>query len=249
MRLRARFVGILASIAVASTAHASPIGTIDVAGLGNASVSVATIDFGPPGGGVGAFLVTAGDGSFAVVPPGSVGTIADLDLTLAPPGPPLGTPVTPFLVAPNPGALFAFDLRQIALGGGAPCTVAPGVGGSCSPSEIVANTPLLLTQTSTGVAVSFSVNGVVFDLTDGSSAPYAGLFTMNLTRSEQNTVPEVLAALATPDGGGTFSSSWSAEFTVVPEPGTTATLALGLATFAARRARRSDRAGRAATRE
>jgi len=211
---------------------ASPIGTLDIAGLGVVRVSVSTIDFGPTGGGTGVFVVTATDGSFTTVPLGSDGTIVDLANPPVVPGPPLGSPVTPFFFTPATGTpLFAFNLEQVFLGGGTPCTVAPAVGHSCTPSEIVASSPFVLTQNTGSVSVGFSVRGTVFDLTDGTSAPYVGLFTANLTRAATDTVPEVLAALG-PGGPGFIESSWSAEFTTVPEPASLTLIGAGIGLLA-----------------
>jgi hypothetical protein len=87
----------------------------------------------------------------------------------------------------------------------------------------VANSPFLLTQTSTGVSVSLSVRGTVTDLSDDTSIPYTGLFTANLTAANVNTVAEVLAAFG-PSGPGFVESSWSAQLTSIPEPGTMFTM-------------------------
>jgi len=213
----------------ASTVYAVPIGTLDVAGSGNVRISATAIDFGPFGGGTGDFFVTSGTVAFASLTPGTEGEITDLDIATAPPGVTLGTPITPFISLPN----FTFDLRKINLGGGASCAVAPAVGYSCSPIEIVANTPFLLTQTNTGVTVSLSFSGNVTDATGAAS--YEGLFTLNFTPANQDTVPELLSAFG-PNGPGYVDSSWSAQFTatpitapppppVIPEPATWLTMA------------------------
>ena len=83
-----------------------------------------------------------------------------------------------------------------------------------------------MTQTNTGVTVSLSVSGIVTDAT--GNANYEGLFTLNFTPANQDTVPELLAAFG-PGGPGFVDSSWSAQFTstaiggpppVIPEPAT-----------------------------
>jgi hypothetical protein len=195
------------------------VGTLDIAGLDVVRISATMIDFGPFGGGNGDFIVVGRTGSYLTIPPISTGEITDLNIATAPPGPPLATPIDPFIIVPTVAPLFSFNLEQIRLGGGPSCAVAPGVGGSCSPTEIVPNTPFLLTQTSTGVTVSLSVSGTVTDLTDASALPYTGLFTLNFTALNQDTIPELLTAFG-PGGPGFVDSSWSAQLTSIPEPGT-----------------------------
>lgn len=229
---------LLALLAVAGIAHAVPIGTLDIAGFGNVRISATEIDFGPFGGGLGDFFVTAGTVAFASLAPGTTGTIADLDIVDAPPGVPLNP--RPFIDV----GFFHFDLRRInsAPPGAPSCAVAPVPGQSCFPTEIVANTPFLLTQTNSGVAVSLSLIGNAFDAT--GQASYEGLFTLNFTSADQDTVPELLAAFA-PGGPGFVDSSWSAQFTatplatpppVIPEPATWFMMAGALLLFGGARA-------------
>lgn len=196
---------------------ASPLGTLDISGIGNVRVGVNFIDFAPLGGGTGVFNVSGTDQNFLGIPLGSLGTIKDLADPPATPGTAILIPS--FITVPTPGTLFTFSLERIFLGGGPACTVAPTVGNSCSPTELVANTPFLLTQNRAGVSVSFSVLGTLTDNRPGATAPlslpYRGLFTAQFTKPTNDTVPEILASLVSP---GYVESSWSAEFTSVPEP-------------------------------
>jgi hypothetical protein len=210
---------------------ASAIGTLEIAGVGPVAVSATTIDFSPAGTGTGNFLVTGTAGDMTTVPIGSIGTISDLNVITAPPGGPLATPVDPFILVPGVAPLFSYNLEQIFLGGAPSCAAIPGVGGSCTPSNLVPNSPFVLTQNNGSVGVQFSGRGTVTNLTDLSQAPYSGLFTANLTVLQYNTIAEVLAQVA---GGGAVSSSWSASFTssgggsTVPEPATFGLIGTGL---------------------
>ena len=236
-----RKILLVALIAAVGVASAAPIGTLDIAGTNTVRISATMIDWGPLGTGFGEFIVTGRTGDFTAIPALSTGQIADLNIATAPPGPPLATPIDPFILVPFPAVLFSFNLEQIELGGGPSCVPAPGVGQSCTPTEIVANSPFLLTQTNTGVSVSLSVRGTVTDLSDDSSLPYTGLFTANLVAQNVNTVPELLAAFG-PGGPGFVDSSWSAQFQAIPEPGTlftmVGTMLLFGGSFAARRLRK-----------
>jgi hypothetical protein len=217
-------------IATLGVVSAAPIGILDIAGLDVVRISTTEIDFGPLGDGTGEFIVTGRTGGYLAIPPASQGEIADLNIATAAPGPPLAVPINPFILVLEPGALFSFNLEQILVGGGPSCAVAPGIGESCTPSEIVPNSPFLLTQTATGVTVSLSLRGRVTDLTGTSSLPYDGLFTANFTALNQDTVPELLAAFG-PAGPGFAESSWSAQLTSIPEPGTWFTMMGALVVF------------------
>lgn len=218
-------IAVLAAGVLASTMSAAPIGTLDISGVGNIFVSATMIDFGPTGSGWGNFIVTGATLGFDTgVDPLDPGNIRDLDIATAPPGPPLATPIDPFILVPAafgppfPGAgpaVFSFNLERILLGGGPSCVPSPGVGTSCTPTELVANSPFLLSQNPGAVTGSMVVTGTGTDLSDGSTAPYRALFTFNLVGV--STVPAALAIVA---AGGAVESSWSAQIFAIPEPGT-----------------------------
>jgi hypothetical protein len=217
--------GVLAGVAVAA-----PIsGTLAIAGTDQILITADDIDFGPFGGGTGNFLVTGGTESFSVIPAGTLGLIADLNRTDQPPGDPgftTGAGILPdFVVVPaggGPGS-FHFDLSEILIGSAPSCNFPggpfPAVGFTCSPTEIVPNTPFTLQQNSGSVSVSMVMRGTVTEVGNPDSSPYTGLLQFGFTALNQNTVQELLTAFTS---GGSVQTSWRADFTAtpIPEPGT-----------------------------
>jgi hypothetical protein len=137
--MRSLFGLILGAFTMLPIASATPIGTVDIVGLGNVRVTLNSMDFAPLGGGEGTVFITGGTNAYATLI-GQQGTIADLNLMTAPPGPPLATPVDPFLELPI-APRFVFALDQILLGGGPSCAVLPAPGFNCTPSNFVPNSP------------------------------------------------------------------------------------------------------------
>ncbi len=213
---------------------ASALGTVEITGAGPARVAGSSIDFSPLGGGEGFFAVTATWEGFTAVPLLSAGVIADQTDSSATYGT-LAVPIYPFIILPYPGGMLAFSLERVAAGVGEPCTVLPGEGGSCAPTELFPHTSLLLTQVTGGVSLEFDVSGTVFDLNDSSSATYYARFSGNTTGDSIDTISEVLFALQS-GGPGFVDLTWTAVLTStgvfpseeVPEPGTAMLMGIGL---------------------
>jgi len=185
-------------------------------GSSNVLISTDAINFGPT---AGTFDITPSTGSFSTLN-GETGLIKNID------NPPYATgvifPTTDFLtftLAPN----ITVTLLELVGGtdGSAQCFVAPAPGQSCTPSTPNMAPYNLNNTAGGGSTASFVVFGNEVDSLTNTSIPIVGTFTAQFSTPYQT-------LLATVNGGGTVSTSYSATFTTVaPEPGTAATLALG----------------------
>jgi hypothetical protein len=141
-------------------------------------------------------------------------------------------PLTDFetIQSPLAGGIVNFDLESIFIPGAFGNCASSSIGTSCNPGG---GSPFdLLQDTANEVTVTFSVS---MDAYTGSIAtgftPYVGIFSTNLSgnipgTSLPFTVPNILTFIA---GGGTITSTWSAqESATVPEPSTMVLLGAGL---------------------
>ncbi len=169
---------------------------------GDLSLTATTIDFLPAGGGSGTIAIDPAtqSGSFTAVA-GTSGNVLDLS------GIAIGSPVSVanFLTL-SAAPTFQFTLTFIAPGVflSAPCTAAPAVGQTCSPSGSAfndVNTP------GGGSVLIFSVQGTALNTATGETSHFAGTFT---TQFAQFPYQVVLNLLAT---GGSVSAGYSAELT------------------------------------
>jgi hypothetical protein len=223
----------LAVMALAPAASASVIGNFSVANIGGGGVTASNmvIDWfnpvNPLGNGNG-MIATGGDTTLTynngtsqvALGTNTAGTVNDLP---GPPGP------VGFFAFPSAPALH-FTL--LAIGPGVANLACGGlaIGQSCSA---FAGSPIILTATATGTAVTLDASGIVTD---------ASPFVSNWFGAFTTQIPGESAAQiqATVNAGGSVTSTFSGEFTaVVPEPLTSALIGGGLIALAAFKRRKA----------
>jgi hypothetical protein len=211
----------LAAVALcAPSASASIIGHLSVANCagGGVTVSFSAIDWsiGSPSACIQSGIGTTVHSTAGVIVVPTTGTINDL---------PPASGIFGFMTF---GALH-FDLAPVA-GFGPPVATdcfpaSPAVGFSCS---IQPGSPFILTTTATGTSVSLLAHGTIIDPLDGQTSFWNGAFTTQINGQTP------LQIRNTTIGGGSISSTYSAEFdVVVPEPATMSLIGGSLIALAA----------------
>lgn len=211
-------VAVVSAIMFSLPVSAAPIGELNI--TGDLSVGQTTIDFLPPAGtGFGFFNIEASStGDFAAL--GTDGLIRDLDMTAQPVGVPFLLPAfISFPVNVNPNIVFDLTFIEPGVFGTAQLASPPAPGQTATPPGSPFN---LVNTTSDSSVASFTVRGVARDLSDGSSLPFIGVFTSQFSSQSYQELLAVIAA------GGTVDKSYSATFTVIPEPGALSIMVIGL---------------------
>lgn len=170
-------------------ARATLTGTLNL--MGEVRLDATHFDWLPVGGGAG-FIINgfSSTGSFTAIPGFAFGIAKDLDLALTPVGAPLA--LSSYMLLPNPGPIFSFDLNFIF----------PGA----------TSGPLTLTDTTTGLNLAWGVRTTATDLRDSSTACFIGTYSSQIIGM---TGAEVLALLGS---GGSITSTYSASFSPCPVP-------------------------------
>ena len=214
-------VAVVVWCAVSSPASADVNGSLNIANAsgGGVLVSPTTITWLPTGTVSGTGSVFTGAGTNVTYSGGTLGPGVQGDIKNLTAGGPL--PVDQFMTFPAVSPVLDFMLTG--LGPGSPNTNCAGlsIGGSCS---IAAGSPFILTDLTTGTALSLSAFGTITD--NGVTGSWSGLFSSQLNLTPAQIQSTVL-------GGGTVESTYSGQFNVtsppsVPEPGTLLLLGLGL---------------------
>jgi len=191
-------------VASASSEAKVVFGELDITGA--VIFSSTLIDFTPAFGGSGrANIVDGSTGTFANLIQ-SVAIIKDIPI------PSSGGILDAITFAANP--VLRFDATSVEPGifGSAQCTLAPAVGQTCT----LPGTPFNLVNTRQGSTLSFEVNGVFVDRSDGKADPtlYQGIATAQFAGKSYQQVLESIA------GGQNITTSYSASFAPLPVPET-----------------------------
>ena len=209
------FGSVALALCFASSANAAIIGTLKI--TGSMQVNAVGVDWYPTGSGTGSFnTVALSSGFFSGIfnPAGSpayTGVVKDLNSVSQPVGVPifLNSYLSNFS-APGYSSL-TYDLTRIFASSAPICTGAESLN---TPCALAAGSPFTLSNTAQGVNMLFGVGG--FFQFPGELDSYAtGNYTAAFSGASIASVLQVLGA------GGSFDFSYSADFTVGPEPGTT----------------------------
>jgi hypothetical protein len=211
---------------LSQTALAVPIGHFDL--VASMIFDSDDIDWIPVGGGTGsARVIQPVSGPFVAVP-GDSATVKDLDLTVLTPG--SSFLLADFLTFPGTAAAYiSLDLTYIEPGqfGSALCGAAPAAGQTCTPTGSAFNFVNLPSGSGLSSILSFVVSGTASD--GEGDGPFTAVYTAQFAGLSYQSV------LATLGAGGSLTSSYSASFEVVPEPGTLLLVSAGLGLLALRR--------------
>ncbi len=230
------FGGILSVAFLSATAGATSIGAGQFNLSGNLYVTAGSVLFGyatvPPPGDQTAGIQLPDTGPFSTLAPPQTATIHNI--TSSPAFPSGNISIPQWILLPDG---IDLDLQNVPFNLTiAPCTGTAAdnvIGNSCRPNS---TSPIILTQTATGVTAKLNVMGVAYTGTSTTgSSPFNGLFSANFTPSNENTISGLLGTFA---AQGFIDTSYSANFSTpgtsaVPEPATLTGLGLGILAFGA----------------
>ncbi|HZS56447.1 MAG TPA: PEP-CTERM sorting domain-containing protein [Bryobacteraceae bacterium] len=225
------FGGLLSAVILSAPLGATSIGAGQFNLAGNLYINTTSVLFGlnsvpPPGDQLAAIQLPETGPFSGLLPSGPPATIHNIPMNPAFPSGALSLPQ--WIVLPNG---IDVDLQNVPINQSiAVCTGTSadnGIGNSCRPNT---GSPIVLTETTTGVTAKLNVLGIAYSgtSTTGSSS-LSGLLSANF---DSDTISGLLSAFA-PGGSGFVNTSYSGNFTVtpssgVPEPSMLAGFGLGM---------------------
>ena len=184
---------------------------------GDVRVSNTLIDFLPPVGlSTGDFRLTFTQEGYFVPLANTTGVIKDLSRSTAPAGVSI---LIPAFMTLNSDPNVRFDLTRIVPGSfpSTDCFAAPAAGQICTPppDATLGVSPFNLNNTTaTSSIVGFTVLGNAVNTITNESTPFIGTFSTQFTDKPFQAVLAIVAQ------GGSVQASYSANFVMIPEPGT-----------------------------
>jgi hypothetical protein len=217
------FGGLLSAVIVAAPLGATSIGTGQFNLAGNLYVNSTQVLFGlntvPPPGDQLAAIQLPETGAFSTLTVGETAGIKNIPMNPAFPSGALSIPQ--WITLPDG---IDVDLQNVPFNTSIPlCT---GTETTCRPNLGPQQSPIVLTQTSSGVTATLDVTGIAYSGTSATgSSSLTGLLSAQFAGATIN------GLLGTFQSQGFINSSYSGTFTVtsaVPEPGMLAGLGLGM---------------------
>lgn len=226
-RMNLQIALVVLGIMLAATAQAGAIsGTFDMSGIVTVTSTSMTWQTDAPGNAPNFFTLTNGAGSFTLAD-GQNG-IANLNIAAEPVGSTF--PPIQFITFDVGPALPALDINFIwpGFGGTAACSAPPAVGQTCTPPN-PGGSPFTFTNNPPPATPQSSAQWDFSGITSDGLSSWNAIFTAQFNKPFQT----VLAAFG-PGGSGSVTNTYSATVTVslIPEPGTIALFAGGLALVA-----------------
>ncbi len=216
-------------LALAGVLQAVPVtGTLNISGA--VSLTSQVVDFLPAGTGTGTWSAdpAAQSGSFTGIVSGG-GTIKDMTAGTVVVGSGFSLPAF-ITFAANPAVVLDLNLVDTGVFTSAALLLPAAPGQTATPAAVAGNINKMYNMMNLpgpSAIYSFTLSGDARNITTGEVTPMTGNFTLQFAGKSMQDV------WATMQAGGSGATSWSASFTVTPEPVTVVLLLAASSAYAA----------------